>query len=214
MQLANVVPVFPAWIHEQAACVACSARKEAQRVVPGWGPLDAELMFIGQNPGDDEDRIGQPFIGASGDELNEWLAFMGIQRDRVLITNVVKCHTMNNRPPRPIESATCREHWLKRELLTYTQVQVLIPLGRPALAAIIGKQPALPAPLDPWHVKVQFEPAPEYRELYVVPLPHPSYLLRTRGQKPELLNTTLPKVREYLQTLVPEAYARATVPVR
>jgi uracil-DNA glycosylase family 4 len=208
MQLANVMPTFPPWVAtEQAACTACSARNEALRVVPGWGPLDAEIMFLGQTPGDEEDRVGQPFVGYVGDEFDEWLAALSLDRAKVFVTNAVKCHTIQNRVPRPIELATCKDLWLRRELETYDKVQVLIPLGRPALATIIGKQAVLPGPLDPWHVKVLFEPAA--RELFVIPLPHPAYLLRTKANKPEFLNTTLPKVREYLDTLVPDIYTRA-----
>lgn len=73
------------------ACTACSARQEALQVVGGTGPVDARMLVIGQNPGEDEDRAGIPFIGNAGDEFNAWLALLGLDRQKLVVTNVVKC---------------------------------------------------------------------------------------------------------------------------
>jgi uracil-DNA glycosylase family 4 len=79
------------WLDTLLACRACSARDEARRVVPGGGPLDAEIAIIGQNPGEDEDAMGVAFVGRPGAELDVWLEKLQLDRDKVMVTNAVKC---------------------------------------------------------------------------------------------------------------------------
>ena len=87
--------------------------------MPGAGPLDAGIAFIGQNPGTDEDDAGIPFVGESGHMLDRWIRVLGLRRDRLLITNAVKCHTDRNRKPRKREMDTCQDAWLRRELESF-----------------------------------------------------------------------------------------------
>lgn len=192
------------WYVELLMCRRCPVRDEALRVVPGDGPLDAGICLIGQNPGAEEDERGIPFVGEAGDELNQWLQFLRLDRAKLLITNALKCHTTRNRPPRPKELATCQT-WMAQELTTFTELQVLIPLGRPALSAIAGKVVGIPPVMSPWWMTVVFGE----RELHLLPLPHPSYLLRYPNQRPLIYQQLLPEVQKYLETKVPDVYARS-----
>jgi DNA polymerase len=196
------------WRAELLACTACTARAEARRVVPGVGPLSSEICIIGQNPGVDEDKDGVPFIGAGGDELNVWLRMLALDRNKLLVTNVLKCHTENNRPPRAQEIETCESKWFSRELASYPALKVIIPLGRPALFGIVGKMDRVPDVMEAWWVKADFEGG---REVYVMPLAHPAYLLRTPTKRPEMYDRVLPAVKRYLQQEVPDVCARAAL---
>lgn len=195
------------WYGELLNCRACSARDEARRPVPGVGPIAAEILCIGQNPGEDEDIDGQPFIGRSGAELDSWLKELGLNRAKLLLTNIVHCHTTRNRVPTTKEIATCSELWLTKELQLCTQVQVLIPLGRPALEAVVGRGRTDFGALTPWWTTVEFET----RTLHVLPLAHPAYLLRVPQQRGIMMKTVLPAVKRRLEEAVPEVYARAAL---
>lgn len=196
------------WYGDLLACTACPVRQEARRVVPGAGPLSAEICVIGQNPGVDEDKDGVPFIGAGGDELNVWLRMLGLDRSKILVTNVLKCHTENNRPPRAKEIETCEALWFKRELEAFPALKVVIPLGRPALVGIVGKMEKVPDVMEAWWVKAEVG---EGRTLYVMPLAHPAYLLRTPTKRPVMYDRVLPAVKRYLQQEVPDVCARAAL---
>lgn len=184
-------------------CRACSARTEALQVVPGKGPLDARMLVIGQNPGEDEDRAGEPFIGQSGEEFNSWLPVLGLDRDKMLVTNVVKCHTLKNRVPRAKEIRTCADLWLSAELQSLPDVQVLITLGKPAVLAVLQKSapPMVPVMIHHYRVRVLG------RELRVFPLPHPAFFLRARHLAPMFRETLLPQLKLTLLQETPEAYA-------
>lgn len=198
------------WLDRMLACRACGARDEARRVVPGSGPLDARIAIIGQNPGEEEDEIGVAFAGRSGAELDIWLDKLGLDRGKVLVTNALKCHTARNRKPKPKEMLTCRDLWFRVELDTFTEVRVLIPLGRPALESLFGSMAGLPATLpaamDPWWMEVDTEAEGGDRHFHVMPLPHPSYILRAPNLRPRMYDQLLPTVRGYLQEQTPEAY--------
>jgi DNA polymerase len=100
--------------------------------VPGEGPVPAEMMFIGEAPGHNEDQRGQPFIGAAGQLLNEWLAKIGLNRAEVYITNVVKHRPPGNRDPLPDEMAACRPY-LDRQI-ELVNPKIIITLGRFSMA--------------------------------------------------------------------------------
>ncbi len=88
-------------------CRLCEGRTQA---VPGVGPEDAEIMFIGEAPGRDEDTQGEPFVGPAGQMLTQLLAGIGVDRGDVYITNICKCRPPSNRTPRPDEVEACREY--------------------------------------------------------------------------------------------------------
>ncbi len=103
-----------------AASCLCELRKTALNVVPGIGSADARLLFIGEAPGKKEDETGEPFVGAAGKFLNEMLASIGLNREDIYITNVVKYRPPNNRDPLPEEVAACWP-WLR------AQVELIAP---------------------------------------------------------------------------------------
>lgn len=199
-------PTLP-WYGTLLACTACTARAEARRVVPGEGPLSAEICIIGQNPGQDEDDKGLPFVGKGGEELDVWLRMLGLRRDHLLVTNIVKCHTERNRLPRPKEIAACESLWWKRELEAFPGLRVVIPLGRPALTGLVGKLVSLPDVMQAWWMIADIPDTG--RQLHIVPLAHPAYLLRMPAQRPVMYDRVLPMVKDYLRREVPDVYARA-----
>ena len=110
------------------ACEECVLSQGRTKAVPGEGPEDADIMFIGEGPGFHEDRQGRPFVGAAGKYLEELLAMIDLQRDDVYITNVVKCRPPGNRDPQPEEIAACRTYLDKQ--LGLIRPRLVVTLGR------------------------------------------------------------------------------------
>jgi DNA polymerase len=151
-----------------AACTRCRdlAQKRTQTVF-GVGPLDPELCFIGEAPGFDEDRQGEPFVGAAGQLLNRIIAACGLKREEVYICNIIRCRPPGNRPPLADEAANCREY-LDRQL----------ELVRPRFICCLGgtaAQNLLETSLGITRLRGSFR---EYRGIPVMCTYHPSYLLR------------------------------------
>lgn len=117
---------------EIEVCHDCPLAEHRTRVVPGEGPEDAELMFIGEAPGFHEDQQGRPFVGPAGHFLEELLSLIGLRRDEVYICNVVKCHPPGNRDPMPKEVKACRK-WLERQI-EIIDPRVIVTLGRHSMA--------------------------------------------------------------------------------
>jgi DNA polymerase len=113
---------------EIAACQRCALHKTANRAVPGEGPDDARLMFIGEAPGFHEDQQGRPFVGAAGQFLEELLASISYKRQQVFIANVVKHRPPGNRDPLPGEIMACRP-WLERQI-ELIRPKMIVTLGR------------------------------------------------------------------------------------
>jgi uracil-DNA glycosylase len=118
--------------NEIAACRQCDLYQNATRAVPGTGPENAEIMFIGEGPGYHEDQEGKPFVGAAGKFLDELFASISMKREQVYIANVVKHRPPNNREPLPSEIAAC-SHWLNRQL-EIIHPKVIVTLGRHSMA--------------------------------------------------------------------------------
>lgn len=114
---------------EVRGCTRCGLHRGRTRAVPGEGPPDAKIMFIGEGPGYHEDRQGRPFVGPSGQFLDELLAMAGLHRADVFIGNVVKCRPPQNRDPQPDEIATCTESFLFRQIAAIDP-KVIVTLGR------------------------------------------------------------------------------------
>lgn len=112
-------------------CTKCGLCKTRRSAVPGSGSPNAEIMFIGEGPGQNEDLKGEPFVGAAGKFLEELLSGIGMQRRDVFITNIVKCRPPGNRDPEPIEVATCYPYLEKQVALIKPKLIVL--LGRHAM---------------------------------------------------------------------------------
>ena len=118
---------------EISSCRKCPVLAENRtRVVPGSGADDADIMLIGEAPGWHEDQQGIPFVGQAGVFLNELISSIGMNREQVYITNVVKCRPPNNRDPLPEEIQTCRT-WLNQQI-ELIQPKIIVTLGRYSLA--------------------------------------------------------------------------------
>jgi uracil-DNA glycosylase len=116
---------------ETQTCQACALCHSAARAVPGEGPPDAAILFIGEAPGVQEDRQGRPFVGPAGQLLNELLARIGLRRDDVFIANMVKHRPPGNRDPEPDEIAACKGY-LDRQI-ELVNPRVIVTLGRFAM---------------------------------------------------------------------------------
>jgi len=115
-----------------AVCPDCDLSRSRNRAVPGEGPEDAEIMFVGEAPGFYEDQQGRPFVGPAGRLLEDLLASIGLRRDQVYIANVIKCRPPDNRDPLPKEIEACRK-WLEGQI-ELIKPKVVVPLGRFSLA--------------------------------------------------------------------------------
>jgi uracil-DNA glycosylase len=115
-----------------SVCKRCNLYKTATKAVPGEGPENAEILFIGEGPGFNEDQQGRPFVGAAGKFLEQLLGSIGLKREQVYITNVVKHRPPNNREPLPAEIAAC-SFWLDRQL-ALLHPQMIVTLGRHSMA--------------------------------------------------------------------------------
>jgi uracil-DNA glycosylase family 4 len=113
---------------EISVCQKCILSQGRTHAVPGEGPEDADIMFIGEGPGFHEDRQGRPFVGAAGNYLNELLEKVGLKRESVYITNVIKCRPPGNRDPQPEEIEACRPYLDKQIDLIHPRL--VVTLGR------------------------------------------------------------------------------------
>jgi uracil-DNA glycosylase len=117
---------------EIAVCHKCEIAKERTHTVPGEGAENAEIMFIGEAPGWNEDQQGRPFVGAAGHFLDELLASINLNRKSVYITNIIKTRPPCNRDPLPIEISNCKP-WLDRQL-EVIKPKIIVTLGRYSMA--------------------------------------------------------------------------------
>ncbi|MEK6845168.1 MAG: uracil-DNA glycosylase [Nanoarchaeota archaeon] len=120
-------------------CTACPLWKKRFLAVPGEGPENAKIMFVGEAPGAEEDKQGVPFVGPAGKFLNQLLEKNGIQRKDVFLTGAVKCHPEKNRFPSQEELDTCRELWLKKQIEAVNPPLIVI-LGAAALSSLLGEK--------------------------------------------------------------------------
>ncbi|MEM6885211.1 MAG: uracil-DNA glycosylase [Verrucomicrobiota bacterium] len=147
--------------------------KRAQNMVFGAGDINARIMFIGEAPGADEDRQGQPFVGAAGQLLDKMIAAMGLQREEVYISNVVKYRpdmpegSRGNRKPTPEELERCRPHILRQ--IAVIQPEVIVGLGATAMEGLLN-QPRLSIT----RLRGKWE---EFEGISLMPTFHPAYLL-------------------------------------
>jgi uracil-DNA glycosylase len=123
---------------EIATCTKCELHKSRTKAVPGEGPLDAKVMFVGEGPGQNEDEQGRPFVGAAGKLLTELLESIGLKRSEVFITNIVKCRPPNNRAPRKSEVETCNPYLESQMKLI--KPQIVCALGTPAITTLLGQE--------------------------------------------------------------------------
>ena len=150
-------------------CKLCSGRKT---IVFGSGNPRAELVFVGEGPGEEEDLKGVPFVGQAGQLLTKMIEAMKFTRDDVYICNVVKCRPPNNRNPEPDEIAAC-EPFLKAQLASL-QPKVIVALGKFAAQTLLRDDTAITRLRGQWR---------EYQGVALMPTFHPAYLLRKPEEK-------------------------------
>lgn len=155
-------------------CTACELHKTRTQAVCGVGQLSADILVVGEAPGADEDKQGEPFVGRAGQLLNEMLRAIGHTREQVFIANILKCRPPQNRDPRPEEVRQC---------LPFLQAQ--IELIKPRLIVVVGRIAAhnllgVETPIGKLRGRVHY--FGESR-IPVVVTYHPAYLLRSPGQK-------------------------------
>jgi uracil-DNA glycosylase family 4 len=121
---------------EIRACTRCALHEHRTQAVPGEGPPDAPLLFVGEGPGAEEDQQGRPFVGAAGRLLERLLASIRIPRERVFITNTVRCRPPGNREPQPDEVAACLPYLVRQ--MSVLQPRVVCLLGATATRALLG----------------------------------------------------------------------------
>jgi len=160
---------------EVAVCEKCALYHSRKKSVPGEGPADSEIMFIGEGPGFYENEQGRPFVGASGQFLDQLLAQAGLKRTDVWIGNVVKCRPPGNRDPLPEELAAC-DTYLERQIKTINP-SIIITLGRYSMGRFMPG-----AKISAVHGQMR-----KVGERYVIAMFHPAAALHQASLKPAIL---------------------------
>jgi DNA polymerase len=165
---------WPALEQAVAGCRACGLCERRTNTVFGVGDRSAAVMLIGEAPGADEDRRGEPFVGRAGQLLNRMLAAAGLRREQVYIANIVKCRPPNNRDPSTDEAAACRAY-LERQI-ALVQPQLILCLGKVPASNLLGSAESVGRLRGRLH---RYGPA----EIPLLVTYHPSYYLRSPAQK-------------------------------
>jgi len=154
-----------------ASCPDCDLCHNRTHAVPGEGPEDAEIMFIGEGPGFYEDQQARPFVGPAGRLLEELLASIGLRRNQVYITNIVKCRPPNNRDPLPVEVEACRKY-LQRQI-ELIKPKLIVTLGRYSLVWFFPKEP-----ISKLHGQLKAKDG-----LHILPMYHPAAALHAANMR-------------------------------
>lgn len=155
-------------------CRKCKLCQNRINIVFGTGNRNAEIMFIGEGPGADEDRQGEPFVGKAGKLMNEAFKGLGINREEVYIANIVKCRPPQNRVPEQDEAEACLNYLRNQVILVKPKIIVL--LGSTALKNILGKEYGITNERGKWI---------ERKGIMYMPTWHPAALLRDENKKIE-----------------------------
>lgn len=167
--------------------------REAKNLVMGDGDIDAQIVFIGEAPGKNEDEQGLPFVGAAGKFLNEMLSEAGIDRSEVYITNIVKYRPPNNRDPLPDEKKTFWPYLVRQ--LDVIQPQIVVTLGRHSMEYFLPEQKISIIHGQPKRITF------DGRKLVIVPLYHPAAALYNGSMRETLVEDfkKLPKIIDILK---------------
>jgi DNA polymerase len=157
---------------ELGDCMRCKLSGGRTQIVFGVGNPKAELVFVGEGPGAEEDAQGVPFVGAAGQLLTKMIEAMGLRRQDVYICNVVKCRPPGNRDPEPEEIEAC-EPFLKAQLAAI-QPRAIVALGRFAVQTLLRDKTAITRLRGTWR---------ELNGIRLMPTFHPAYLLRNPSEK-------------------------------
>jgi len=153
-------------------CPLCAGRAT---VVFGVGNPRARLMFVGEGPGSEEDRLGEPFVGAAGKRLDRWIARIGLRREDVYIANIVKCRPPGNRAPLPDEAKVCLPYLLRQ--IRAIRPEIVCTLGATALNFLLGVEEKITRERGKWR---------ERDGVPVLPTYHPAFILRDAARETEV----------------------------
>ena len=185
-------------LHQRiAACPDCDLCRTRTHAVPGEGPPNAEVLFVGEAPGFYEDQQARPFVGPAGRFLDELIASIGLRRDQVFITNVVKCRPPNNRDPLPGEIDACRKH-LQRQI-ELIQPRIIVSLGRYSLAWFFPREA-----ISKVHGQAKVRDG-----IYFIPMYHPAAALHAGNMRKVIEEDfrKIPAVLELAREAPPEQAA-------
>jgi uracil-DNA glycosylase len=155
-------------------CTRCVLHKGRTNLVFGVGNINADIMFVGEGPGADEDAQGEPFVGRAGQLLNNMIAAMGIRREDVYIANIVKCRPPGNRTPERDECDTCSPFLLRQ--IAVIQPKVIVALGAVAAKNLLAVNDSMANLRGRWY---------DFLGSKLIVTYHPAYLLRDPRQKKE-----------------------------
>lgn len=164
-------------------CRLCETRKN---VVFGVGNREADIMFIGEGPGADEDAQGEPFVGKAGKLMNMAFDMLGVKREEVYIANIVKCRPPNNRNPQDDETENCLDYLRNQVILVKPKIIVL--LGSVALKNVLGKEYGITASRGKWL---------ERKGILYMPTWHPAALLRDENKKIDFIKDLKQVIKRY-----------------
>ena len=159
------------------SCFDCDLHEDRQNVVFYSGNTNANLMLIGEGPGQQEDEEGVPFIGRAGKLLTKILESVEINRNDIYIANTVKCRPPKNRTPLPTEMDACRDYLIRQ--IQIVQPKIICLLGAAAMKSILGPTESITKIRGQW-ITANVEYMSD--ELYIMPIFHPSYLLRNASK--------------------------------
>ena len=178
---------------EMKACRKCHLRDTCLNVVPGEGNEKAEIMFIGEGPGEKEDKLGRPFVGAAGKFLDEMIGLIGMKREDVFIANIVKCRPPGNRDPLPDEAEACWP-WLLAQIKTI-KPKLIVTLGRHAMERFLPNQK-----ISQMHGTALRREIPGIGKQVFYALYHPAAALY-QGSLRETLKTDFKKIPKVLKVI-------------
>ena len=179
---------------ECLSCRACGLCEGRRNVVFGVGKPNAEVMFIGEGPGEQEDIQGEPFVGRAGKLLDDMLEMIDLDRSRVYIANMVKCRPPKNRDPLNIEQEAC-SGWLKSQI-ELINPRMIVCLGRIAATKFIKDDFKITREHGQWFIK---------DGLMIMAMYHPAALLRDPGKRPEAFEDLM-KLRQAIRDYCTDTY--------
>jgi uracil-DNA glycosylase len=157
---------------EVSVCTKCALCQSRTHTVFGEGDCEAQLLFIGEGPGETEDQTGRPFVGRAGQLLDKMIAAMGLRREQVFICNIVKCRPPGNRVPAPEEVAACTPYLVRQ--IEIIQPRVIVTLGLPATRYLLQVARSMGQMRGNWHA---------WKGIPVMPTYHPAYILRSYNEQ-------------------------------
>ncbi|MBS3822078.1 MAG: uracil-DNA glycosylase [Phycisphaerae bacterium] len=157
-----------------SGCTRCALSQTRTQTVFGEGSPDADLVFVGEGPGAEEDRTGRPFVGRAGELLTKMITAMGLSRDDVFICNMVKCRPPGNRNPAPEEVQTCWNYLVRQ--LQIIRPTVIVTLGNPATKGLLNTTTGITRLRGSWQKLPEIGPG--LGDTPVMPTFHPAYVLR------------------------------------